>query len=155
MRYTLQKCKNYPDKVLQQSDRNKKIISLGVVKMQKEHMIIVVLSVVVLILSIVLVAHKKSEGYDNYYNLRSTMTPAQVSAALAQPACSTATQNYCTATATSQYPFSDNFAPQMSQVISACGSDFPVAGACSQTNPNYQLSPTNFIAGGNWTAQQM
>jgi hypothetical protein len=123
--------------------------------MQKEHMIIVVLSLVVLILSIVLVAHKRSEGYTSYYNLRSTMTPAQVTAALAQPACSTSTQNYCTATATSQYPFNTDFVPQMTEVMSACGAQFPIAGACAQSNPNYQLSPSNFVTGGNWTASSM
>jgi hypothetical protein len=123
--------------------------------MQKEHMIIVVLSLVVLILSIVLVAHKRSEGYSNYYNLRSTMTPAQVNAALAQPACSAATKTYCDATATAQYPFSNQFQPQMSAVISSCGTDFPIAGACAASNPNYQLAPSNFLLGGNWTGSQM
>ena len=104
--------------------------------MDKQHMIIVVLSVIALILAVVLV-FKKSEGYYPTQNFITTLTPEQMQQAAANPTCQASLQNFCGVANSSQRYLGNTkaFEDATLAVSNACGPQFPPYSAC-QMNLN-------------------
>lgn len=107
--------------------------------MNRQHQLIIVLSLVVLILSAVLV-NMGSAKPEHYVQLFSSMSPAEVASQFAQPQCKAAVDAYCPLAAQSQRVMNGvSLVPQLAAVQNACGSGFPVQQACGEQVPNWAL----------------
>lgn len=99
---------------------------------------IILLSAIVLIGTWWILANN-AEDYQDIV-LFSNMTPAQVQAAVAKPACKQALNNYCPLAAKSQAVMNGvSLVPELSDVKNTCGNMFPVNEACNQPLPNWTM----------------
>ena len=119
--------------------------------MDKQHIAILVLSALALILAAACVMQKK-ESFDAYYfpggdarPLISTMSNAQMQAAMAQPTCQASLQNLCSVSNTGVSQGTNGALENAAlAVANACGPNFPAMSAC-----NVSLNLTE--GGKQWT----
>lgn len=127
-------------------------------------MIIIGLTVLVFIMAFMMM--NKAEGYDMGYpyqwpygfaplpdgTLFSDMTDIQYKQALQNASCIESARQYCSDSAkvgAQSYMTNDSNIPvDLGNVVNTCGPQFPVKQFCSNNDPMYGLSPSDFIRGG-------
>ena len=111
---------------------------------QAQHILILVLALAVLVLSVIMYVKvmKKKEGYANPYT---TMTAAQVSAAIQKPGCLKAVKKFNKQAKKHQYQLNAGLAPDALQVVRECGAEYPLM-------INSQPNPQDMILGGDWSS---
>ena len=119
----------------------------------EQHTIILILAVIVFICSIWL-AYKGSSNDDtieNYaFNSVTSMTPAQVQAAMGQQTCASATATLCAAAKGQNLSFpTKDLSSELSDVATACGPQFPVYGVCAASDPNFGVNLPMVLGGTN------
>jgi len=123
----------------------------------EDHTVILILATIIFIVCLWMVYCSKSsaqnyaERYQQSFPSASSMSQAQINAALGNKQCSMAVDNLCSeAKGQNLLLPTKNLSNSLSQVQAACGADFPPYAVCAAKDPNFGVN-TPMLLGGTHT----